>query len=207
MMRLQRETNGRRQLVPYSETGPFKNRLLEAKAALVTAVLAGKSCYVQSDDAPLRYRLLTDTALRLAELNQAAAYFDLSSLAYQYDLATWVNNSSRLLAIQLNLPLHNRQRWQSQDNVDPIETFVQFLGEVVLNHVNQPLLLSFDDADRLARAPLAAEFWRLLHAIQMAQLHQPDFQRLTLVLWGETLWQTLAENGRFPAEGLQRIIL
>ena len=201
------ETNGRRQPLPRSETGPFKKRLIEAKGNLVTAVLAGQSCYVQSEDAPLRYRLLTDTALRLAELSQAAAYFDLSALAYQYDLATWVKNSVRLLAIQLNLPLRNGRWWEDDENSDPVDYFVQFLGAQVLRHVTRPILLSFDETDQLMKAPLAADFWRLLQAIQTAQQNQTEFKRLTLVLWGELSWQTLAENGRFPSDALKLIVL
>ena len=70
MMRLQSEPNGRPQPIHRGATGPFQERLMDTKARVVTAVLANQSCYVQGEDAPLRYRLLTDTALRLAELNQ-----------------------------------------------------------------------------------------------------------------------------------------
>lgn len=207
MMRLQSETNGRPQPLPRAATGPFQDRLMTAKANLITAVLAQQSSYVQGEDAPLRYRLLTDTALRLAELSQGAAYFDLSDLAYQYDLTTWTQNCIRLLAIQLNLPLPSAAWWAAHSETDPIDKFVQFLGEAVVAQAGQPILLSFDEADQLLKAPLAVAFWRFLQAIQTARQHQPGFERLTLVLWGRSSWQTLAENGRFPTEALKQIIL
>ena len=207
MIRMHSETTTRRRPIPRSETGPFKGRLFEAKANLVTAVLARNSCYVQSDDAPLRYRLLTDTALRLAELNQAAAYFDLSALAYQYDLATWVQNSVRLLSIQLNLQLPIGRWGEDHNNSDPIDYFVQFLEKQVLQRVTRPIMLSFDEADQLVKAPLAANFWRLQHILLEAQLRQSEFQRLTVVMWGETSWQIVAENGRFPSDGFKEIVL
>jgi len=208
MMRIQSETNGRPQPMPRAQTGPFKDRLIEAKANLVTAVLAGQSSYVQGEDAPLRYRLLTDTALRLAELNQQAAYFDLSDLAYQYDLTTWVQNSIRLLAIQLNLPLPPASWWAERSEVDPIVIFVSFLGEHVLSQgITKPILLSFDEADQLLRAPLAANFGRLLGQISRAQEQKGEFNQLTLVLWGKASWETLAENGRFPGNTFKQIIL
>jgi hypothetical protein len=207
MMHIQGETNGRRQPMPRSETGLFKDRLIEAKASLVTAVLASKSCYVQSTNAPLRYRLLTDTALRLAELNQAAAYFDLTALAYQHNLTTWVQNSVRLLAIQLNLPMPNGRWWQAEQHSDPIDYFMYFLGEQALKGGTRPILLSFDEADELLKAPLAADFFRLLRAIKLAQLSQPDFQRLTILLWGKIAWHDLAKNGRFPSDTLKLIVL
>ena len=207
MMRIQRETNGRRQAMPRSQTGPFLNRLIEAKAQLVTAVLSGKSSYVQGEDAPLRYRLLTDTALRLAELNQTAAYFDLSDLAYQYDHAKWMHNCTRLLAIQLNVPLPSADWWATYGAEDPAAGFVQYLGQKVLPQLNQPILLSFDEADQLLKAPLAADFWRLLTQIEAARLQQPAFENLTVVMWGKSSWEKLAGDGRFPAEALKPIIL
>lgn len=206
MMRLQSEPNGRPQPLSRAATGPFQERLMDAKARVVTAVLACQSCYIQGEDAPLRYRLLTDTALRLAELSQLAAYFDLSDLAYQYDLTTWVQNTIRLMAIQLNLPLPTAVWLANHAENDPIDTLIQFLAEQVLPKVNQPILLSFDEADQLLRAPLAADFWRWLHALQ-AMRQQPAFQQLSVVLWGKVSWQALAEDGRFPAEALKQIIL
>ena len=207
MMHIQGEPNDRRQPMPRSETGLFRERLIEAKARLITAVLSGNSCYVQSHNAPLRYRLLTDTALRLAELNQAAAYFDLTALAYEYDLATWVQNSVRLLAIQLNLAMPNGRWWEDQQRSDPVAYFVQFLRERALKQVTMPILLSFDEADTLLKAPLAPDFFRLLQAIKLAQLNQADFGPLAVVLWGKIPWQALIEDGRFPAETLKQIIL
>lgn len=207
MMRIQQETNGRRQPMPRSQTGPFLNRLIDAKAQLVTAVLSGKSSYVQGMDAPLRYRLLTDTALRLAELNQTAAYFDLSDLAYQYDQAKWMHNCTRLLAIQLNVPLPDANWWATHGAEDPVAGFVHYLGQKVLPQLNQPILISFDEADQLLKAPLAADFWRLLKQIEAARLQQPVFENLTIVLWGKSSWEKLAGDGRFPVEALKPIIL
>lgn len=207
MMRIQNDTNGRPQPLPRAATGPFQDRLIEAKARLITAVLAQKSSYVQGEDAPLRYRLLTDTALRLAELNQSAAYFDLSELAYQHNLANWVHNSLRLLAIQLKLPLPTASWWATLSEADPIDCFVKFLGEHVVARGNHSIMLSFDEADQLVKAPLADDFWRLLHAIQMAKLHQPAFHQLTIVLWGASTWGMLAGDGRFPAETFKQIVL
>lgn len=206
-MRIQSETNGRIQSVPRAASGSFKDKLIETKANLVTAVLAGQSCYVQGEDTPLRYRLLTDTALRLAELNQIAAYFDLSGLAYQYDLTTWTQNSLRLLAIQLNLPLPAANWWTQHSKEDPVSIFVQFLGEHVLAQVNKPVLLSFDEADQLLRAPLATDFWRLLDQISKAQQQKPEFQQLSVLLWGKASWEMLAGNGRFPGNTFKQIIL
>ena len=206
-MRIQSETNGRSQPTPHLQSEPFKKRLIEAKANLVTAVLARQSTYIQGEDAPLRYRLLTDTALRLAELNQLAVYFDLSDLAYQYDLATWVQNSIRLLAIQLNLPLPTAAWWAKHEDADPVNVFMQFLAEHVLVQINEPVLFSFDEADQLLRVPLAADFWRLLDQIALAQAQQPAFQQLTLVLWGKTSWQALAGNKHLSASNIKQITL
>ncbi|VAW31226.1 hypothetical protein MNBD_CHLOROFLEXI01-2658 [hydrothermal vent metagenome] len=207
MMHIQGETNDHRQAMPRSETSLFREQLTEAKARLVTAVLSSKSCYVQGDNAPLRYRLLTNTALQLAELNQAVAYFDLTALAYEHDLETWVQNSIRLLTIQLNLPMPNGRWWEDRQNRDPIEYFVQFLDERVLQRVKQPILLSFDEADVLLEAPLAEAFFRLLHAIKPVQLSPSNFDALSVVLWGKTAWQNLVEDGRFPTDLLKLIVL
>ncbi len=207
MMRAQNDINGRPQPISRAATGPFQDRLIEAKARLITAVLAQKSSYVQGEDAPLRYRLLTDTALRLAELGQPAAYFDLSDLAYQHNLANWVHNSLRLLAIQLNVPLPTASWWAAHSEADPIDCFINFLGEHVVTRGNHSILLSFDEADQLIKAPLAADFWRLLHAIQVAKLHQPAFHQVAIILWGVSSWGMLAENGRFPATAFKQIVL
>lgn len=207
IMRIQNDTNGRPQPLSLAKTGPFRDQLIEAKATLITAVLASKSSYVQGKDAPLRYRLLTDTALRLAELNQRAAYFDLTDLAYQYDLLNWVRNSIRLLAIQLNIPLPGASWWAAHGNEDPVDIFVKFLGEFATSQETHAILLSFDEADHLKKAPLAADFWRLLHAVQVAKLHQPAFHQLAIVLWGVSSWEELAGNGRFPAAAFKQIVL
>lgn len=207
MMRIQRDISGRRQAMPRAQTGPFKNRLLEAKAQLVTAVLSGKSSYVQGEDAPLRYRLLTDTALRLADLGQTAAYFDLTDLAYQYDVAKWIHNSLRLLAIQLSVPLPEGDWWETHSAEDPVAAFVQFLEEKVLPQAEKPILLSFDEADQLLKVSLADDFWRLLTLIEGAWLRQPKFANLTIVLWGTASWEMLSGNGRFPTAALKPIIL
>jgi hypothetical protein len=207
MMRILSETNGRPQTTPPTQTGPFRDRLIQARAGLVTAVLAGQNCYVQGNDAPSRYRLITDTALRLTELNQLVAYFDLSDLAYQYNLATWTQNNIRLLAIQLNLPLPTANWWAKHGEADPGAVFVQFLGEHVLSQVNKPVILSFDEVDQLLRAPLAANFWRLVTEIGTARAQKPEFQKLTLILWGKASWSMLVGNGRFTSNTFKQIIL
>ncbi len=206
-MRIHSETNGRSQPATRLQTEPFNNELIEAKINLVTAVLAGQSSYVQGEDSPLRYRLLTETALRLVELEQMAAYFDLSDLAYQYDLAAWVQNSIRLLAIQLNLPLPTASWWARHGENDPATIFVQFLEENVLPQLNKPVLLSFDEADQLMQAPLAAGVWRLLNQLNAAQLVKPGFKRVTVVLWGKAPWEILTGNGRFPNNRFKQLIL
>lgn len=206
-MYMQSEATGHRQTYSKIKTGPFKDRLIEAKAQLITAVLANQNSYVQSDDAPLRYRLLTDTALRLVELNHPAAYFDLTDLAYQYDLTTWVQNTIRLLTIQLNIPMPNGRWWAQHAEDDPIDCFMHFLEDKVLNHGEGSILLSFDEADKLQSVPLATEFWRLLYTIAEAVRYQPAFERLTIVLWGEISWQELNRNGRFPQNSFKSIIL
>lgn len=211
MMRIQRDTNGRRQTLSPAQTGPsatiFSNRVLEAKAKLITAVISGKSSYVQGDEVPLRYRLLTDSALRLADLGQQAAYFDLTDLAYQYDLAKWMHNTLRLLAIQLNVPLPDSAWWVTHSETDPVAAFVQFLEEKVLPQAEKPILLSFDEVDQLLKVPLAADFWRLLMQIEAARLREPKFAELTVILWGSASWEMLAGNGRFPTAALKQIIL
>lgn len=207
MMDMQQETNGRSQPMPQLQTGRLNKQFLESKAQLITAVLSGKSCYVQGEDAPLRYRLLTDTALRLADLGQTAAYFDLIDLDYQYDLAKWVRNSLRLLAIQLNVPLPMGDLWAQKLEDDPIAAFIEFLGKKVLTEAQTQVMLSFDEADQLLKAPLASDFWRLLTLIEAARLQQPLFENLVVVLWGTVSWEILAGNGRFPTTAIKSIVL
>lgn len=211
MMGIQRDANGRRLTMPQEQSGSiinnYSNRLLEAKAQLVTAVLSGKSSYIQGEDAALRYRLLTDSALRLADLGQTAAYFDLTDLDFQYDAAKWMQNSLRLLSIQLNVPLPDSTWWTTYGAQDPIAAFVQFLAEKVLPNAERPILLSFNEVDQLLKVPLADDFWRFLLQIEAARLHQPEFANLTIILWGSASWEILAGNGRFPTAALKQIIL
>lgn len=207
MLHLQSVTNGRHHTNLSIHIGPFQNKVASAKEQLLTAVMTGHNCYVQSDDAPLRYRLLTDTALHLEELNYTAVFLDLSSLAYQYDLATWVQNNIRLLAIQLNLTLPGFDWLKDPKNGDPMQLFVEFLGERVLKNSQQPVLLSLDEVDEIARAPLAKEVLRLLALIEQSQKEQTVFARLSLVFWGRRAGQTLAENVRLPFKDLRLIAL
>lgn len=207
MMHIQSEANNPLPTIAHTPTGSFKDRLTEAKTRVVTAVLAGHNCYVQGSDAPLRYRLLNDTALRLTELDRAAAYFDLTDMAYQYDLATWVKSSIRLLSIHLTLPTPQTGWLVQQSENDPIAFFLRFLRENVLLQQNKPVTLSFDEVDQLNRAPLAADFWRLLSKIEAAQRQIPAFAQLTVVLWGQAPQHELGENGRFPTHFLKPIIL
>lgn len=206
-MRIQQDTNPRLQALPRKQTGQLKNELLEAKAQLVTAVLSGKSCYVQGKNAPLRYRLLTDAALRLADLGQKATYFDLMDLDFQYDLAKWIHNSVRLLAIQLNVPLPDSDWWAEKSADDPVAAFVEFLGAKVLPQAQTQIMLSFDEADHLLKAPLAADFWRLLTLLEAARMQQPLFENLVVVLWGTASWEMLTGNGRFPTAAIKTICL
>ena len=154
---------------------------------LYAALKAGEFCYVLNSRQMGKSSLMVRTLARLQADGWAGVILDFSAKDSQSDqpdrwYAGIINQLNRDLQL-LDRPAL-RQWLKARDFIAPVERLGEFIETVLLPGSDRPVVILIDEIDSTITLPFTDDFFALIRACYNKRAENPDYQRLTLALFG-----------------------
>lgn len=155
----------------------------DADDELYRSILESKFSYVFAPPQMGKSSLMVRTNQRMQSegIKPVAVYL---SDDKQIALEEWYRGLAFQIKGELRLSVNLNDWWTQQTTSEPSQCFIQFLSDVVLNQIAEPIVIFVDDIDILLNSGLQDNFLVTLQAIYDLRTHTPSFNRITFVLIG-----------------------
>lgn len=156
-----------------------------ADEELLKLALAGEYCNVLAARQMGKSSLMVRTADRLRESSVLTAILDISTLGGGISTPdSWFYGFLDELSIQLNLDVEVDTWWETHSNHNPVQRFSNFLRDVLLPTITDPVVVFVDEIDSALGMAFTDDFFAAIRAAYNARASQTEFQRLTFILLG-----------------------
>jgi serine/threonine protein kinase len=156
-----------------------------ADADLLAACKNSEFAYILASRQIGKSSLMNETAARLAREGVKTARIDLNVIGKNVAKADdWHFNFIDTLAHHLDLKIEVERWWEARPRVTPTRRFLQFLRDVVLNQVVEPIVIFVDEIDMMLGLDFADDFFAAIRAVYHERAQEPAYRRLTFVLLG-----------------------
>jgi WD40 repeat protein len=162
---------------------------------------AGEFCHVlnsrQMGKSSLRVRLMQ----RLQAEGICCADIDITLIGtQQVSPQQWYGSLIRNLVSQFDLrdKFDQRRWWGDRQELSPVQCFGEFIEEVLLKEIAQPLVIFIDEIDSILQLEFKDDFFALIRACYNKRADHIDFKRLTFVLLGVATPADLIGNSNNP---------
>ncbi|MBW4528593.1 MAG: AAA-like domain-containing protein [Phormidium tanganyikae FI6-MK23] len=168
----------------------------EADGALYEALRFGEFCYVlnsrQMGKSSLRVRVMH----RLRIEGFACVSIDITLVKEQHVTARqWYGSLMRSLAGDLELgELNFRQWWHDREGLPAIQCFSEFVDQVVLLRITQPIVIFIDEIDSILSLDFKDDFFALIRAFYNKRADSSAYRKLTFCLLGVTTPSELIQD-------------
>src|SRR5690606_4748541 len=159
-----------------------------ADDALYEALCAGKHAHIIAPDRTGKSSLVAATSARLQNNGFRVAVLDLVQIRERdggSDAARWYYSIAYRLLRQLRLKIDLQDWWQDKSILSNRQRLVEFYAEVILQHIDDPVVVFVDEIQCVGDKPLAGHLLASIRAAYNARVAEPDFARLSFVLAGE----------------------
>ncbi len=175
---------------------------------LFTACQNGELPYVLASRQIGKSSLMYETGKRLRKDGKKVVVIDLNELGHPENAGSWYFSLLRMLARSLNLEVELKTWWQEEELSTLSQRFSQFLREIVLIQVAEPIVIFIDEIDVTLGLDFTDDFFAIIRAIYQGRAQHPEYKQLTFVLLGvATPNQLIADTVRTPFNIGQRIVL
>lgn len=151
---------------------------------LFNSVLAGQFCYVVSPHHMGKSSLMLRTEKRLQQQGIRTATIDVSSIGADFEVEQLYLLLIKRLKLQLKLSIDPDLWWTKQASLAGAQRFVNFLHDVVLTEVQDPIVIFLDGVDTTLNPDFFAGFATAIGSIHEARATDALYTRLTFVLLG-----------------------
>ena len=151
---------------------------------LLELAMTGQFCYVLTARQMGKSSLMIRTARRLHEYGTKTAIIDLNEIGTEVTAEGWYFGLITHMKEQLSLPLKVETWWVERAPLGAVQRFVDFLRNVVLEEIEQPIVIFIDEIDVTLGRDFSSDFFAAIRSVFNARASDPTYNRLTFVLLG-----------------------
>lgn len=151
---------------------------------LLRRTLAGEYCNVLAARQTGKSSLMVQTAERLKSQGVKPVIIDLTSIGSQVSANEWYFGLISYLTRHLNLKVDEQAWWNARKETGPVQRFSDFLHEIILKEVHEPIVIFIDEIDSTLKLKFTDDFFAAIRAAYNARSQNADLKRLTFVLLG-----------------------
>ena len=152
---------------------------------LLRLALTGEYCNVLAARQMGKSSLMVQTANRLCDAGIRTAILDISTLGGGISTPEeWFYGFLDELTVQLGLNEDINSWWEAHTSHNPVQRFSNFLRDVLLPKVPNPVVIFVDEIDSALGMAFTDDFFAAIRAAYNARASHADFQRLTFILLG-----------------------
>lgn len=184
----------------------------QADRLLYAALKRGEFCYVLNARQMGKSSLRVQIMRRLRLEGCACVAIDLSEIGNrQLTADRWYAGLVYMLASGFNLRerIDVRSWWRERDFLSPVQRLGEFMQQVILKEVQQPIVIFIDEIDSVINLDFEMDdFFVLLRTCFNKRADDPSYQRLSFALFGvATPSQLIQDKTRTPFNIGQAIAL
>ena len=128
--------------------------------------------------------LMVQTANTLEEEGVRTVIIDLTEIGTQVTREEWYLGILTLVEDQLDLDTNVLDWWEKHVHLGFTQRLTRFFKEVVLFEVEEPIVVFVDEIDTTLSLNFTDDFFVAVRYFYMARAQNPDFMRLSFVLFG-----------------------
>ena len=162
----------------------------------------GKYCYVLNSRQMGKSSLWVQTQKRLTEEGIRCTTLDLSCIGKDSSEDVWYQVLFYKLVTSFELSIKNNRQtwWNERADVSAIHRLDEFIEEILLKEVEQPIVICLDEIDSVLSFNFPIDsFFTWMRSCHEKRPHHPIYQRLTFCLLGvATVSSFIRDNTRNP---------
>jgi tetratricopeptide (TPR) repeat protein len=155
-----------------------------ADEQLIRAILSGEYCNVLTPRQMGKSSLMVRTSDRLRKEGVRTANIDLTQTGTELNANEWYFGVVSHLKQQLGLTADEHTWWESHTQKSVVQRFSDFLRDVILEEIAEPVVIFIDEIDSTLSLPFTDDFFAAIRATYNARASDPVYKRLTFVLLG-----------------------
>jgi Tol biopolymer transport system component len=145
---------------------------------------AGVYSYVLTTRQMGKSSLMEHTAEVLEQEGIRSVRIDLTELGVNLTSEQWYLGLIVKITDELKLAVECQIWWRERAHLGLTQRFSQFLRQVVLEQIANPIVISIDEIDTTLKLPFTDDFFAGLRAMYNARANDEAYRRLTFVLLG-----------------------